>query len=111
MANALGNVGNAGGATAGITLAALCLFMMSFSLGVGPVTWVVTSEIFPLRVRSKGVAFSMAANRITSGLTPGVTLHFADPEFGVAPGQAAVIYAGERVIGGGWIEATERVAA
>ena len=40
-----------------------------------------------------------------------VTLHFADPEFGVAPGQAAVIYAGERVIGGGWIEATERVAA
>ncbi|HCS16927.1 MAG TPA: hypothetical protein DIW45_03220, partial [Erythrobacter sp.] len=36
---------------------------------------------------------------------------FADPEFGVAPGQAAVIYAGERVIGGGWIEATERVAA
>ena len=29
---------------------------------------------------------------------------FAEPEFGVAPGQAAVIYAGERVIGGGWIE-------
>ena len=37
----------AAGATAGITLAALCLFMMSFSLGVGPVAWVVTSEIFP----------------------------------------------------------------
>ena len=63
----LGNVGNAGGATAGITLAALCLFMMSFSLGVGPVTWVVTSEIFPLTVRSKGTAFSMALNRLTSG--------------------------------------------
>jgi MFS family permease len=59
--------GAAGGATAGITLAALCLFMMSFSLGVGPVTWVVTSEIFPLHVRSKGVAFSMALNRLTSG--------------------------------------------
>ncbi len=63
----LGNVGSAGGATAGITLAALCLFMMSFSLGVGPVTWVVTSEIFPIQVRSKGTAFSMALNRLTSG--------------------------------------------
>ena len=35
------------------------------------------------------------------------TIRFAAPEFGVAPGQAAVIYAGERVIGGGWIEGTE----
>tara|TARA_A100001391_G_scaffold101953_4_gene67865 strand:+ start:45967 stop:47124 length:1158 start_codon:yes stop_codon:yes gene_type:complete len=35
------------------------------------------------------------------------TIRFATPEYGVAPGQAAVIYAGERVLGGGWIEATE----
>jgi tRNA-uridine 2-sulfurtransferase len=34
------------------------------------------------------------------------TLRFAAPEYGVAPGQAAVIYAGERVVGGGWIEST-----
>jgi len=37
-------------------------------------------------------------------------IRFADPEFGVAPGQAAVLYAGDRVIGGGWIEATEPAA-
>jgi tRNA-specific 2-thiouridylase len=36
------------------------------------------------------------------------TLHFSAPEYGVAPGQAAVIYAGERVVGGGWIESTAR---
>ncbi|MXO91334.1 tRNA 2-thiouridine(34) synthase MnmA [Pontixanthobacter aquaemixtae] len=35
------------------------------------------------------------------------TIRFDQPEFGVAPGQAAVIYAGERVVGGGWIEATD----
>lgn len=35
-----------------------------------------------------------------------VTIRFATPEYGVAPGQAAVIYAGDRVIGGGWIEET-----
>ncbi len=34
------------------------------------------------------------------------TLQFAQPEYGVAPGQAAVIYAGERVVGGGWIDST-----
>ena len=37
-----------------------------------------------------------------------VTIRFAQPEFGVAPGQAAVLYAGERVVGGGWIADTER---
>ena len=36
------------------------------------------------------------------------TIRFVEPEYGVAPGQAAVIYAGERVVGGGWIEATVR---
>jgi tRNA-specific 2-thiouridylase len=32
---------------------------------------------------------------------------FDAPEYGVAPGQAAVLYAGDRVLGGGWIAATE----
>ena len=38
-------------------------------------------------------------------------IRFAQPEFGVAPGQAAVIYAGERVVGGGWIDATQAVSS
>ncbi|CDO35108.1 tRNA 2-thiouridine(34) synthase MnmA [Novosphingobium sp. KN65.2] len=37
----------------------------------------------------------------------GTAIRFAHPEYGVAPGQAAVIYCGERVVGGGWIEETE----
>jgi tRNA-uridine 2-sulfurtransferase len=39
------------------------------------------------------------------------TIRFDTPEFGVAPGQAAVVYAGDRVVGGGWIESTSQVAA
>ena len=35
------------------------------------------------------------------------SVRFEQPEYGVAPGQAAVLYDGERVLGGGWIEATE----
>jgi tRNA-specific 2-thiouridylase len=36
----------------------------------------------------------------------GEAIRFEQPEFGVAPGQAAVIYEGSRVLGGGWIEET-----
>lgn len=39
------------------------------------------------------------------------TIRFAVPEYGVAPGQAAVLYAGDRVVGGGWIDSTEAAAA
>ena len=35
------------------------------------------------------------------------TIRFAEPEYGVAPGQAAVLYAGERMVGGGWIDSTQ----
>jgi tRNA-specific 2-thiouridylase len=30
-------------------------------------------------------------------------VEFAEPQFGVAPGQAVVLYDGDRVLGGGWI--------
>ena len=39
----------------------------------------------------------------------GEWIRFAQPEFGVAPGQAAVAYDGTRLLGGGWI--AETVAA
>lgn len=37
----------------------------------------------------------------------GDSIRFAQPEYGVAPGQAAVAYAGTRLLGGGWISETE----
>ena len=37
----------------------------------------------------------------------GPRLVFDQPEYGVAPGQAAVLYAGYRVVGGGWIAETQ----
>jgi tRNA-uridine 2-sulfurtransferase len=39
----------------------------------------------------------------------GEWLRFESEEYGVAPGQAAVLYDGERVLGGGWIEETDAV--
>ncbi|KKI19359.1 tRNA 2-thiouridine(34) synthase MnmA [Sphingomonas sp. Ag1] len=40
----------------------------------------------------------------------GDMLLFDAPEYGVAPGQAAVLYDGDRVLGGGWIASTEAAA-
>ncbi len=48
---------------------------------------------------------SMAA-AAPATLVDRTTLAFDAPEYGVAPGQAAVIYAGTRVLGGGTISAT-----
>lgn len=70
-------------------------------VGDEPLTAKVRSLAKPVPVTLEGAIGSGAA----------VTIRFAAPEFGVAPGQAAVIYAGERVIGGGWIDSTEKVEA
>src|SRR5262245_13853985 len=42
----------------------------------------------------------------TATILPSGRLHvtFDEPRYGVAPGQAVVLYDGERVLGGGWIE-------
>jgi tRNA-specific 2-thiouridylase len=36
----------------------------------------------------------------------GEWIRFAQPEYGVAPGQAAALYEGTRLLGGGWIAET-----
>ena len=41
----------------------------------------------------------------------GETVTFDVPEYGVSPGQAAVLYEGNRLLGGGWIEETQPVEA
>jgi tRNA-specific 2-thiouridylase len=54
----------------------------------------------PLTVKVRSMARPVTA-RFEDG-----TVHFDAPEYGVAPGQAAVLYGGDRVLGGGWIDTT-----
>ncbi len=82
-------------------------------LAVSAARLVETSRIGPLpegvpltaKVRSLARPVPAALDGNLDG--GAATIRFAAPEYGVAPGQAAVLYAGERVIGGGWIAATE----
>jgi SP family galactose:H+ symporter-like MFS transporter len=59
-----GEVSSATGPTvAGIvTVVALIIFITSFAFSLGPVTWTVINEVFPARVRGRGVAFATAVN-------------------------------------------------
>jgi tRNA-uridine 2-sulfurtransferase len=54
----------------------------------------------PIMAKVRSMAKPVAAT------LEGEWLRFDKPEYGVAPGQAAVIYDGERVLGGAWIEET-----
>ena len=45
-----------------LALAGLILFMAGFAIGLGPVFWLLISEIFPSGVRSKAMAVSTVAN-------------------------------------------------
>merc|ERR1711907_764250 len=44
------------------TVLALMLYVSGYQIGFGPVTWVVISEIFPLRVRSTAFSIATASN-------------------------------------------------
>lgn len=54
----------------GIALAVLsvCGNVAFFSVGIGPVCWVLTSEIFPLKLRAQASALGAVGNRVCSGL-------------------------------------------
>jgi sugar porter (SP) family MFS transporter len=44
------------------TLVCLVVFIASFAFSLGPVTWTMISEIFPTRIRGKGIAVATAVN-------------------------------------------------
>jgi len=65
------------------------------------INWIGGDHSGPITVKVRSMARPVPAR------LDGERLVFERHEFGVAPGQAAVFYAGERVLGGGWIAETE----
>merc|ERR1711871_1214779 len=57
-----------GAAMAHLLIAFGSLFAVFFSIGLGPVSWLLISEILPLRVRSNGVMIGVALNRFAGFL-------------------------------------------
>ncbi|PSS24657.1 Polyol transporter like [Actinidia chinensis var. chinensis] len=59
-----------GNGPVGVKLAILsvCGNVAFFSVGLGPVCWVLSSEIFPLRLRAQASALGAVGSRVSSGL-------------------------------------------
>jgi tRNA-specific 2-thiouridylase len=81
------------------------------AIEAGEANWLVDVPVGPLRCtvqwRVHGTPESAAVQAL-----PGSRLRvtFDSPVLAVATGQAAVLYQGDRVVGGGWIDRTERAA-
>jgi tRNA-specific 2-thiouridylase len=77
---------------------------------IGSVNWLgdlpLTAEGIAVQVKLRSVSI-VADARIFRSADGGAEVILAEPQFGISPGQAAVFYDGERVLGGGWIAATE----
>lgn len=63
--------------------------------------WIGGDHAGPLTAKVRSMAKPTPARLV------GDRVVFDEPEYGVAPGQAAVLYAGTQVLGGGWIAETE----
>lgn len=51
-----------------LCVVAVCATVSFFSIGLGPTTWVYSSEIFPLRLRAQGSSLAISVNRLMSGI-------------------------------------------
>lgn len=51
-----------------LCVVAVCSAVSFFSIGLGPITWVYSSEIFPSRLRAQGSSLAISVNRLVSGL-------------------------------------------
>lgn len=51
-----------------VCLTMVLAYVGFFSIGMGPIAWVYSSEIFPLKLRAQGCSMGTAVNRIMSGV-------------------------------------------
>jgi len=68
------------------------------------INWLGGDFSGPLQAKVRSLAKPVPAR------LDGERLLFERPEYGVAPGQAAVLYDGDRVLGGGWLAETKSAA-
>ncbi|XP_020099482.1 polyol transporter 5-like [Ananas comosus] len=87
-----------GGAAAAVAIAAVLSFVGSFSIGLGPIAWVYSSEIFPLRLRAQGASMGTGMNRVMSGV---ITMTFISLYNAITISGSFFLYAGVAAMG--WV--------
>ncbi|KAK4347966.1 hypothetical protein RND71_034305 [Anisodus tanguticus] len=70
-------------------------FVMFFNIGLGPVTWVYSAEIFPLKFRALGAGIGVAVNRLMNAT---VSMSFLSISAAITTGGAFFLFAGISVV-------------
>ncbi|KAL6883327.1 hypothetical protein ACP4OV_010741 [Aristida adscensionis] len=70
-------------------------FIASFSVGVGPITWAYSSEVYPLRLRAQGASVGVAINRV---MNAAVSMTFVSLYKAITIGGAFFLFAGLAVV-------------
>ncbi|KAF7840928.1 polyol transporter 5-like [Senna tora] len=82
----------------GLSIATTLSFVATFSMGLGPIAWVYSSEIFPLRLRAQGAAMGVVVNRLMSGV---ISMTFLSLAKGITIYGAFFLFAG--IAFTGWV--------
>ncbi|XP_072978910.1 probable polyol transporter 6 [Typha angustifolia] len=81
-----------------LSISTVFLFVAFFSMGLGPITWVYSSEIFPLRLRAQGASMGVAVNRLMNGT---ISMTFISLYKAITIGGAFFMFAGIAILA--WI--------
>ncbi|MBA0799101.1 hypothetical protein Gohar_009634 [Gossypium harknessii] len=79
----------------GLCITMVLAYVALFSIGMGPITWVYSSEIFPLRLRAQGASMGVAVNRVTSGV---ISMTFISLYEAISIGGAFFLFAGVAMV-------------
>lgn len=74
-----------------LSIVSTYVFVAFFSIGLGPITWVYSSEIFPLRLRAQGASIGVAVNRIMNAT---VSMSFLSITKAITTGGTFFVFAG-----------------
>lgn len=78
------------GGNVALAVVAQCLFMAQFSLGLGPICWVLTSEVFAINIRGLAMGLATFVNRMVSGI---ISLTFLSMTKSLSPAGAFIFFA------------------
>ncbi|KAF8014244.1 hypothetical protein BT93_H0165 [Corymbia citriodora subsp. variegata] len=77
------------------SIVATYTYVAFFSVGMAPVTWVYSSEIFPLKLRAQGMGIGVAVNRLMNAL---VSMTFLSISNAMTIGGSFFMFAGISVL-------------
>ncbi|GLJ29734.1 hypothetical protein SUGI_0586780 [Cryptomeria japonica] len=75
-------------------------YVAFFSIGLGPICWVLSSEIFPLRFRAQAASLGVAVNRFASGI---ITMTFLSLSHSITIAGTFFLFAGVSLLCAGFV--------